>query len=62
MQQLRMAEDEEAAGLSRVHMHESKYNLPLQDTYATRRLHVELLLIKVHFITTTRPISILLDT
>ena len=30
-------------------------------TYATRRLHVEFFFIKLHFITTTRPISILLD-
>ena len=33
----------------------------LGPTYATRRLHVEFFFIKVHFITTTRPISILLD-
>ena len=33
----------------------------LWPTYATRRLHVEFFFIKVHFITTTRPISILLD-
>ena len=35
----------------------------LGPTYATRTLHVEFIFIfiKVHFITTTRPISILLD-
>ena len=33
----------------------------LGPTYATRRLHVDFFFIKVHFITTTRPISILLD-
>ena len=33
----------------------------LGPTYATRRLQVDFFFIKVHFITTTRPISILLD-
>ena len=33
----------------------------LGPTYATQRLHVEFVFSKVHFITTTRPISILLD-
>ena len=30
----------------------------LGPNYATRRLHIEFFFIKVHFITTTRPISI----